>query len=218
MNLIYAIGTDWSTIMKSRKREMRKTLQSVGRPREFKEEDVLDSVMKLFWAQGYEGTGLKDILKATGLAKGSIYKAFENKHNLYLKSLERYEALHVDTAVAALTSSKPPMTRLDDFLSAPLKNISNGGMNKGCFLCNASADRSDSDEETRALVQRGFQKIGRALATAISELKPEWSNDRIQQVAQTMLSVYSGLRIMSRSGLSLATLTNAKKGALGVIE
>lgn len=196
---------------------MRKTLQAVGRPREFKEEDVLDSVMKLFWAQGYEGTGLKDILKATGLAKGSIYKAFESKHNLYLKSLERYEVLHVDTAVAALTSSKPPMTRLDDFLSAPLKNVSNGAMNKGCFLCNASADRSDSDEETRALVQRGFQKIGRALATAIFELKPGWSDDRIQQAAQMILSVYSGLRIMSRSGLSQATLTDAKKGAMGLI-
>jgi len=217
MNLIYVIGTDWSTIIKSRKRDMRKTLQAVGRPREFKEEDVLDSVMKLFWAQGYEGTGLKDILKATGLAKGSIYKAFESKHNLYLKSLERYEVLHVDTAVAALTSSKPPMTRLDDFLSAPLKNVSNGAMNKGCFLCNASADRSDSDEETRALVQRGFQKIGRALATAIFELKPGWSDDRIQQAAQMILSVYSGLRIMSRSGLSQATLTDAKKGAMGLI-
>jgi len=197
--------------MKSRKREMRKTLQSVGRPREFKEEDVLDSVMKLFWSQGYEGTGLKDIQVATGLAKGSIYKAFESKHNLYLKSLERYETLHVDTAVAALTSSKPPVTRLDDFLSAPLKNVSNGGMNKGCFLCN-------SDEETRALVQRGFQKIGRALATATSELKPEWSEDRIQQAAQMMLSVYSGLRIMSRSGLSLETLIKAKKGALALVE
>lgn len=204
--------------MKSRKREMRNTLQSVGRPREFKEEDVLDSVMKLFWSQGYEGTGLKDIQVATGLAKGSIYKAFESKHNLYLKSLERYETLHVDAAVAALTSSKPPVTRLDDFLSAPLKNVSNGGMNKGCFLCNASADRSDSDEETRALVQRGFQKIGRALATATSELKPEWSEDRTQQAAQMILSVYSGLRIMSRSGLSLETLIKAKKGALALVK
>ena len=204
--------------MTSQNRDMRKNTLSVGRPREFDEGDVLDSVMKLFWRQGYEGTGLKDILTATGLAKGSIYKAFASKHNLYLKSLERYEALHVDTAVEALTSDKPALVRLDDFLSAPLKNLSEGGMHKGCFLCNASADRASSDEETRDLVQRGFQKLGQGLAIAVSELQPEWSNARIQQTAQMVLSVYSGLRTMSRSGLSMAALKNAKIGALSLIK
>ena len=140
-----------------------KAPQSVGRPREFDEADVLDKVMKLFWRQGYEGTGLKDIQIATGLAKGSIYKAFESKHNLYLKSLERYEVLHVDTVVEALTSSKPPMTRLNDFLSAPIHHMNTSGSNKGCFLCNASADRADSDDDTRALVQRSFKKLGHCL-------------------------------------------------------
>ena len=72
-------------------------------------------------------------LMRTGLAKGSIYKAFESKHNLYLKSLERYEAIHVDTTVAALSSSKSAIIRLNDFLSAPIKNVSSDGMNKGCF-------------------------------------------------------------------------------------
>ena len=204
--------------MKSRNREVNKTPQTAGRPREFDEEDVLDKVMKLFWTQGYEGTGLKDILTATGLAKGSIYKAFESKHNLYLKSLERYEAVHVDTAVSALTSSKPPMTRLDDFLSAPLKNISNGGMNKGCFLCNASADRASSDEETRALVQRGFQKIGRALAMVISELHQDWTHEQNQNAAEMVLSIYSGFRTISRSGHDMQALTSAKDVALTLIK
>lgn len=204
--------------MKSQKRDMKKTSLAVGRPREFDEEDVLDKVMKLFWTQGYEGTGLKDILTATGLAKGSIYKAFESKHNLYLRSLERYEAVHVDTAVSALTSSKPPMTRLDDFLSAPLKNVSNGSMNKGCFLCNASADRAGSDQETRELVQRGFQKISRALAVAISELHHDWTNEQNQQAAEMVLSIYSGFRTMSRSGHDIKPLTSAKNFALNMIK
>lgn len=203
--------------MKSRNREVNKTPQTVGRPREFDEADVLDSVMKLFWVQGYEGTGLKDILTATGLAKGSIYKAFDSKHNLYLKSLERYEALYVDTAVAALTSSKLPAERLDDFLSAPIKNPSNGKINKGCFLCNASADRADADEETRSLVQRGFKKLGRALAILMAELHPQWENEKVQQAGQMALSIYSGLRTMSRSGHDPSALTDAKDGALRML-
>ena len=139
-------------------------------------------------------------LMRTGLAKGSIYKAFESKHNLYLKSLERYEAIHVDTTVAALSSSKSAIIRLNDFLSAPIKNVSSDGMNKGCFLCNASADRADMDDQTRALVQRGFKKLGRALVSVITELHSDWSNAQTQQAAQMVLSMYSGLRVMSRSG------------------
>lgn len=203
--------------MKSQKREIQKTSQSVGRPREFDESDVLGRVMKLFWTQGYEGTGMSDILSATGLTKGSIYKAFESKHKLYLKSLEHYEATHVDTAVAALTASKPAKARLDDFLSAPIKNYSSGKINKGCFLCNASADRADIDEATCLLVQRGFKKLGRALTVVLSELHPDWTTERQQQAAQMALSVYSGLRIMSRSGLDITALKNAKNGALELI-
>ena len=161
---------------------------------------------------------MKDILTATGLAKGSIYKAFESKHNLYLKSLKRYEAIHVDTTVAALSSSKSAIIRLNDFLSAPIKNVSSDGMNKGCFLCNASADRADMDDQTRALVQRGFKKLGRALVSVITELHSDWSNAQTQQAAQMVLSMYSGLRVMSRSGHDVKALMHARDGALAFIK
>jgi len=38
----------------------------VGRPREFDEDEVLSNIMSTFWENGYEGTGLSDIIKATG--------------------------------------------------------------------------------------------------------------------------------------------------------
>lgn len=194
------------------------TFKSVGRPREFVEEDILDTVMTLFWTHGYVGTGLKDILTATSLAKGSIYKAFGSKHKLYLKSLERYETLHVDSAVAALVSDKDPALRLDEFLSAPIKSMNADGSNKGCFLCNSAVDRAPSDEDTRDLVHRGFIKLKNALTQVLSEIKPEWPEKNVVQAAQMMLSVYSGLRIMSRSGQAIETLLEGKNGALALIK
>jgi len=196
-------------------------VQSPGRPREFDEADVLDNVMRLFWRQGYEGTSLQDILSATGLAKGSLYKAFGSKHNLYLKSLSRYEALHVDTAVAALSANIDPITRLDNFLSMPLRHaqaaakLSAGA--DGCFLCNASADRACMDTQARALVQRGYNKMGRALEAVIAELQTNWPPAKIKQSAQMMLAVYSGLQIMSRAGQTHEQLQKAKDGAMALV-
>jgi len=96
-------------------------MQQPGRPREFDPDEVLSKIMQLFWENGYEGTGLSDIIAATGMGKASLYSAFGNKQEMYLKALARYEALMVDSAVAILRAGdRPPLERINAFLSAPM--------------------------------------------------------------------------------------------------
>lgn len=59
----------------------------MGRPREFDEARVIRKSKELFASQGYHGTSLDDLVKATGLLRGSIYKAFGSKRNLFETSL-----------------------------------------------------------------------------------------------------------------------------------
>ena len=193
---------------------MNKTFQPVGRPREFDETDVVKKVMVLFWSNGYEGTGLADIIASTGLAKGSLYKAFGSKHNLYLQSLALYEKLYVDSASEALLDSREPEERINEFLSLPLKNSNQLGESSGCFLCNASADQADLDKEIRALVQRGFDKLSKALQKAIKELQPDAKPEQVLKQSEALLAIYSGLRIMARSGADPIRMEAAKEGGL----
>lgn len=55
----------------------------MARPRAFDEELVLAQARRLFAAQGYNGTSIDDLVKATGLLRGSLYKAFGSKRNLF---------------------------------------------------------------------------------------------------------------------------------------
>jgi AcrR family transcriptional regulator len=57
----------------------------VARPRAFDENEVLLRSKELFAAQGYNGTSIDDLVKATGLLRGSLYKAFGSKRNLFEK-------------------------------------------------------------------------------------------------------------------------------------
>ena len=41
--------------------------------------------MHAFWDHGYEATSLADLMDAMDLQKGSIYKAFGDKHSLFIK-------------------------------------------------------------------------------------------------------------------------------------
>lgn len=55
----------------------------MARPRAFDERVVLSQARTLFANQGYNGTSIDDLVKATGLLRGSLYKAFGSKRNLF---------------------------------------------------------------------------------------------------------------------------------------
>jgi len=190
----------------------------LGRPREFDEDDVLTDIMSLFWKNGYEGTGLSQIIKATGLQKGSLYKAFENKQDMYVKALAHYEKNVVDKAVKSLVSGgAPPYERVKAFLSAPIKASFNDSDRRGCFLCNASADFAAHDDETRALVARGYGKLEGALRSPIAELHPDWPSDKVEKTAQLCLSVYAGIRIISRAAVDRKHLEGGRDACMDML-
>jgi AcrR family transcriptional regulator len=62
----------------------------MGRKRGFDETTVLDVVRDRFWTTGFDGTSTYDLMDATGMGKGSIYKAFGNKHSLYVRVFSDY--------------------------------------------------------------------------------------------------------------------------------
>ena len=95
--------------------------KSAGRPREFDVDAVLIALMELFWRRGYEGTSLADIVEATGLKKGSLYAAFGDKRDMYLKALAHYDAQRVELVVAKLRGAGAPAEALTSFSRNPSK-------------------------------------------------------------------------------------------------
>ena len=61
-------------------------------------EIILNKVAPIFNRQGYVGTSLTDITKATGLTKGAIYCNFSNKEDLALQSFQ----LNINLAITPL--------------------------------------------------------------------------------------------------------------------
>ncbi|EIL95595.1 TetR/AcrR family transcriptional regulator [Rhodanobacter sp. 115] len=51
---------------------------------------VLDGAVRIFRERGYNATSIADLSLATGLAAGSIYKAFKDKRGLFLAAFDRY--------------------------------------------------------------------------------------------------------------------------------
>ncbi len=67
---------------------------TIGRPRAFDMDKALESALEVFWRKGYDGTSLTDLTEAMGINKPSLYAAFGNKEQLFLKAIEFYESRH----------------------------------------------------------------------------------------------------------------------------
>ena len=177
-----------------------------GRPREFDDTEMLRKIMTLFWKTGFDGVSLSHIMNETGLQKASLYAAFGDKRTMYLKALSQY---HNDVVTAAARALKdvtvPAEDRISAFLSAPLAAAEQNDR-AGCFLCNASADQADLDTDTKTQVMRGFEHLAAALAAPLAERNPILTSDELARKSEALLAVYTGLRIMVRSGLPLNRL------------
>lgn len=69
------------------------------RPIGFDENKIMQDAMLIFWRQGYELTSIKELEKATGLSRISIYNSFGDKQGLFIRALDLYH----QNAVAAFT-------------------------------------------------------------------------------------------------------------------
>src|SRR6476646_11197480 len=69
-----------------------------GRPRAYQPDVALGKALDLFRKGGFAATSLDDLSTATGMNRPSLYGAFGDKRELYIKSYQRYR----DDARAAM--------------------------------------------------------------------------------------------------------------------
>ena len=63
-----------------------------GRPRAYQPDVALGQALELFRKDGFAATSLDDLSAATGMNRPSLYGAFGDKRELYIKSYARYRA------------------------------------------------------------------------------------------------------------------------------
>lgn len=63
---------------------------------------ALAAALRVFWSKGYEGASMADLTEAMGITKPSLYAAFGNKEQLFVKALDLYEREKMDYVGKAL--------------------------------------------------------------------------------------------------------------------
>ncbi|TQL68401.1 TetR family transcriptional regulator [Nocardioides albertanoniae] len=181
----------------------------MARPRQFDEDTVLRSVCDQFWDAGYAATSLQDLMRVSGLGKGSLYAAFGDKHELFLRVLRLYVA-SLDHAVRGVIDSAPrAVDALRSFVMMPVDDPTGGAARRGCLLANSATELASADPAVAAEARRAYEGITAVLTEGVRRAQVEGdlsaSADPVS-LARALLTTQQGLTFMGRTGMDAETL------------
>jgi len=167
----------------------------MARPRKYSFETARESIMNAFWENGFQATSLADLIAATGMKKGSLYRAFGDKTAMFQLALLEYDRIAVIATVAKMDSLSGKEA-LSALLAAPALSIA-AEDRRGCMLCNSLSEYEKLGPDARMLAEAGRSSLIAAIERALRKI--EYGPSR-EAKAHEILAVYFGLRVMARGG------------------
>lgn len=197
------------------------TMEVVGRPRKFDEDQVVRASRDLFWSQGYAGTSLDELGEATGLGRGSLYNAFGDKHAIFLRGLDDYCDETCDGLRAQLRN---PEASAYNRLIAHVKDIaaatSADTERRGCLMAKSAAELSATDPDVTKRVKRTLDAWLRELTATIAEAQRDGDVDPgadARALASLLLAVLRGIEALRKGGASVSTINAAAQQAISLL-
>jgi AcrR family transcriptional regulator len=136
-----------------------------GRPRAYDPDLALKRAMDVFWKDGFAGTSLDELSAATGMNRPSLYGAFGDKRELYIKAYQHYRDRSRAGMVELLSQGLPLRRLLQRVFDLALDIYFSGEAGpRGCFTVLTAASDAVFDPEIRAMVQSAVREMDRAFA------------------------------------------------------
>jgi TetR/AcrR family transcriptional repressor of nem operon len=182
---------------------------------QFKRDEVLDCAMMVFWRQGFHGTGIADLVSATGIRRASIYNTFGNKQQFFILALERYANICLENLNAAVENTSSIVKGIDNILKAYKDSVRD--KKQGCLLYNTALELSAFDEEVREVVRNGLERIDQFLLALVEQgkLTGEINQDtRSSTAVRLITSAMQSLTIMGCVGAADEVLDDICSSAM----
>lgn len=164
-------------------------------------EKIVREAAKLFNQQGYSGTSLSALMRATGLQKGGIYNHFGSKDELALAAFDFAVQRTTERFKGVLREKQHAVERLQAIVVLHQHLIDDPPVAGGCPLLNTAVESDDTNPLLRERVQQAFDSW-RCLIDQIIEkgiAKGEvCSTVEADTVATIMISTLEGAIMMSQ--------------------
>jgi AcrR family transcriptional regulator len=179
---------------------------------------VLDAAAALFQARGYHATGIREILKETGLSSGAFHHHFPTKDALAMAVIaDRVAPAVRETWIDPIREARSLNAAIQRVFAAIIRGIERRGAVYGCPLNNLAMELSFSNPQFRDALGALFLEWQAVLAQRIARTRGGARLDKQEHAAAAAFIVasYSGAMNMAKATQSAAPLRVAARALAG---
>ena len=192
-----------------------------GRPRAYEPDVALGKALDLFRKGGFAATSLDDLSTATGMNRPSLYGAFGDKRELYIKSYQRYRNDARAATTEIFRGQMPIRQRLARIYAIALDIYLSGDSGpRGCFTVMTAASEAVADPDIRAMVVDALVGLDKAFAICFQRAKesgelPASADPAV--LGQLASATIHTIAVRSRAGVPRKELEAIVSGAIDVM-
>lgn len=121
------------------------------RNKEFDYDEKLKAARNLFWKKGYNATSMSDLVDAMKINRSSLYLAYGNKHDLFLKSLNNYLQKKDNQYRQAAGKSEEPLEAVKNIIYSVFESVLRDNT---CLFTNSVFELASTDKEVSKLLKK----------------------------------------------------------------
>ncbi|TAL99113.1 MAG: TetR/AcrR family transcriptional regulator [Paraburkholderia sp.] len=166
--------------------------------RQFDEDSAFAQALEVFWRKGFRATSMLDLAEATGVQRGSLYNAYGDKEEIFMRVFERYTERFIAGARQAL---KKPDVRdsLLAFFAFVIASLVQGTPSRGCLSTKTAIEVDPDSPRLREALQKMIDQLEAAVLSALDT--PE-AKTRLAipaaQAAKLVVTMTRGIAVMER--------------------
>ncbi|TGK22229.1 TetR/AcrR family transcriptional regulator [Leptospira fluminis] len=184
----------------------------MGEKGEKSRERMIRAMAEALEIRGYSGTGLNDIVEASGAPKGSIYFHFPGgKEELAAEALNTSGEEMGELFQKTLRSSKSAANGIENILSALETKMIESEFRKGCPISTTANETSSENGVVGLTCRNVFKNWNSKLELFLRSFG--YGKARATELSVALLSLMEGAILLSRTNKDIRPLRTAAKTA-----
>jgi TetR/AcrR family transcriptional regulator, transcriptional repressor for nem operon len=173
---------------------------------------VINVASRLFRERGFDGIGLKDLMKGAGLTQGAFYKQFESKDDLAAQASRRaLESAFQRWSTAAEDNPQDPLGAVVAFY---LSMDHRAERADGCPIVALGSDAARQGADVKASFEAGIKKYLGMVGSWVGEADDQESGRKAMAILSTMVGAVLISRAVNDEQLSQRFLQAAAESVL----
>ncbi|MDD5114767.1 MAG: TetR family transcriptional regulator C-terminal domain-containing protein [Methylobacter sp.] len=182
-------------------------------------EKLLSQGVALLTEQGYHGTGLKEILDAVKVPKGSFYNYFGSKENFGAEVIQHYIEPFIVLLAGHLQKSEDDALRgLQNYFNELIGELEKADFKGGCLLGNLMGEIGDTSDVCQQSLQTAVDRYRDLLQQGLEKAQQQGTvrtDKPAQAMADLLVNTWQGALLRMKIDKSSVPLKQCRDDLLG---